>query len=172
MQTFCYSEGTAAAYALATQAAPERKGKYERSTREAIRFLAVMQFDELDSMFASRPEKIRGGIKYTMNEQKVRIDYVGHGLSTLSQWLDARAADPDVTEEVWDPKDLARPAGYRGSVPGTDYSSVPYAPPSGELPGAPLPGHLVPEFDGEDPGEIPTTPIAPEADKPDERAPE
>ena len=108
-----------------------------------------------------------------MNEQKDRIDYVGHGLSTLSQWLDARAEDPAVTEELWDPKDLARPAGSRGSVPGLDYSAVPYEPPSGELPGEPLPADQVPEFEAEDPGQVPVTPVAPEPEKADgDRTPE
>lgn len=94
MQTFCYSEGTAAAYAIASKYAPERKEKYDRSTREAIHFMRVMQFDSVDSYFAAEPELIHGGIKYAMNENKIRIDYVGHALSTLSQYLDAKAADP------------------------------------------------------------------------------
>jgi hypothetical protein len=148
MQTFCYSEGTAAAYTLASRFDPERAKKYEVSTREAIRFLEVMQFDDLDSYSFARPEKIRGGIKYTMNENKVRIDYVGHAMSTLSQWLDARAADPTVTTDFWDPADLTRPAGVRGSVPGMDYSQVPLIFPSGEMPkraGTPsAPGAIVP----------------------------
>lgn len=135
MQTFCYSEGTAAAYTIAAKYAPERKERYERATLEAIRFLEVMQFDELDSYFAARPEKIRGGVKYTMNENKVRIDYVGHGLSTLSQWLDARRIDPAVTFDIHDPTDLARLAGNRGSVPGLDYAGLPLDVPSGEVPG-------------------------------------
>ena len=37
--------------------------------------------DEGDSYFAADPDLIHGGIKYAMNEQKIRIDYVGHGLS-------------------------------------------------------------------------------------------
>ncbi|MBX2803104.1 MAG: hypothetical protein KTR31_35820 [Myxococcales bacterium] len=122
MQTFCYSEGTAAAYTLASRYAPDRKGKYELSTKEAIRFLEVMQFDELDSYFVARPDKIHGGIKYTMAENKVRTDYVGHGLSTLSQWLDGRAYDPAVQLDIYPPEDLTRPAGSPGSVPGLDYS--------------------------------------------------
>ncbi len=121
MQSFCYSEGTAAAYHIAAIAAPERKDKYDIATRETIRFLDVMQFDPLDSYFVAKPDKVRGGIKYTMNENKIRIDYVGHGLSTLSQYLDARAADPAVTLEVADPTDLQRLAGFRGSVPYLDY---------------------------------------------------
>ncbi len=124
MQTFCYSEGTAAAYAMAARHYPDRKGKYELATRESIRFLEVMQFDMGDSYFIARPEMVRGGIKYTMNENKVRIDYVGHGLSTLSQYLDAIHSDPDVTLDIFDPDDLERAAGTFGSVPGLNYSAV------------------------------------------------
>lgn len=107
MQTFCYSEGTAAAWGIANRFAPDRAHKYETATREAIRFLQVMQFDPSDSYFVARPEKIRGGIKYAMNENKVRIDYVGHGLSTLSQSLDVRASETDEPLEVRDPAEYA-----------------------------------------------------------------
>ncbi len=124
MQTFCYSEGTAAAYHIAATVFPERKDKYDIATRESIRFLDVMQFDPLDSYFVADPDKVRGGIKYTMTENKVRIDYVGHGLSTLSQYLDARDADPAVTLQVRDPADLEALAGVKGSVPYLDYSGV------------------------------------------------
>ena len=158
MQTFCYSEGTAAAYTLAARFDPSRASKYELATREAIRFLEVMQFDELDSYFIPRPQKVKGGIKYTMSENKVRIDYVGHGLSTLSQWLDGRAEMANVRMDLHDPSDLQRLAGTRNSVPGADYSQMPVVVPSGELskrtladpamknvivpyvPGAPAPG--------------------------------
>jgi hypothetical protein len=95
MQTFCYSEGTAAAYAIALKYAPEKAAKYDNSTREALRFLRVMQYDDVDSYAAARADLIHGGIKYAMNEGKVRIDYVGHGLSTVSQYLDTRAKDPN-----------------------------------------------------------------------------
>ena len=93
MQTFCYSEGTAAAYAIAKRFDPARADKYEQSTLEAIRFLEVMQYDSMDSYFLARPQQVDGGIKYAMNENKIRIDYVGHGLSTLSQYLDALRMD-------------------------------------------------------------------------------
>jgi hypothetical protein len=103
MQTFCYSEGTAAAYTIASRFAPDRKAKYELSTKEALRFAELMQFDDVDSYYVAHPEKIRGGIKYTMTENKVRTDYVGHGMSTMSQWLDARDFDPAVELDVEDP---------------------------------------------------------------------
>lgn len=119
MQSFCYSEGTAAAYHIASTFAPDRKLKYQRSTEEAIRFLEVMQFDDTDAYFLARPGKVRGGVKYAMNENKVRTDYVGHGLSTLSQYLDARAHDPAVTLNVVDPKEMVsayRPRGVELAV--------------------------------------------------------
>jgi len=125
MQTFCYSEGTAAAYHIAATTFPDRKDKYDIATRESIRFLDLMQFDELDSYFVADQDIVRGGIKYTMTENKIRIDYVGHGLSTLSQYLDARAADPAVTLDIHDPTDLERPAGVTKSVPYLDYSEMP-----------------------------------------------
>jgi hypothetical protein len=106
MQTFCYSEGTAAAYNIASRFSPETKDKYQTSTLEAIRFLDVMQYDAGDSYFVPRPEKVFGGVKYTMNENKVRTDYVGHGLSTLSQYLDALEWDPAETLDVPNPKVL------------------------------------------------------------------
>jgi hypothetical protein len=164
MQTFCYSEGTAAAYALATMVAPERKDRYDQSTREAIRFLEVMQFDDLDSYFVSRPDKVRGGIKYTMNENKIRIDYVGHGLSTLSQWLDARRADPSAQVHLYDPTDLARLAGTRHSVPGLDYSGVPAPDFSGEV----ATGEAAPDVEIGDAGARPRPAPAPRSDADDE----
>lgn len=116
MQSFCYSEGTAAAYHIAARYKPDHKEKYDLSTREAIRFMDVMQFDETSSYFAVQPDIIIGGVKYAMNEQKVRTDYVGHGLSTLSQYLDARSFDPAVELELRELSLDEPPAGERGSA--------------------------------------------------------
>ncbi len=124
MQTFCYSEGTAAAYTIAAKHKPDVKDKYDTSTREAIRFLDVMQYDAIDSYFVAKPRQVFGGIKYTMNENKVRIDYVGHGLSTLSQYLDAREYDPAVELNVPDPTILdpisPLPGLEKGQLPWDD----------------------------------------------------
>ena len=100
MQAFVYGEATAAAYRIALQYEPERKDKYDTATRETLRFLRVMQYDEVNSYFGPRPEFLLGGVRYAMNHGKVRTDYVGHALSTLSQYLDARAMDPDVETPV------------------------------------------------------------------------
>jgi hypothetical protein len=131
MQTFCYSEGTAAAYRLATLYAPERAERYAKATREAIRFLEVIQYDDVDSYFVARPEKVHGGVKYEMAQNKIRIDYVGHAMSTLSQYLDNRGRDPSVHLDIFDP---AAPDTF-----GADHPSTPeeYA---AQLRGEALPG--------------------------------
>jgi hypothetical protein len=104
MQTFCYSEGTTAAMALALMYDPSRVGKYETATKESIRFLRLMQYDRVSSYFTSDPRKVFGGVRYAMNEPKIRTDYVGHGMSTLSQYLDARATDLRKPLDIRDPK--------------------------------------------------------------------
>ncbi len=106
MQTFCYSEGTTAAYTIAAKFKPEERGKYLLATQESIRFMELMQYDAVDSYYVAKPGKVFGGIKYAMNENKIRIDYVGHGLSTLSQYLDARAFDPAAELKIKDPTSL------------------------------------------------------------------
>jgi hypothetical protein len=117
MQSFCYSEGTAAAYTIAALYNPELKDKYDTSTRETLRFLKLMQFDDVSGYFAADPDKIHGGIKYAMNENKIRIDYVGHGLSTVSQYLDARVIDPAVGSlDIRDPKAWAAAAAMSDDI--------------------------------------------------------
>ena len=59
-----------------------------------------MQHDGLDSHPYSRPELIFGGIKYAMNEPKVRIDYVHHALSAMYQYLVAARTDPNLPANV------------------------------------------------------------------------
>jgi hypothetical protein len=121
MQSFCYSEGTAAAYGIAQKFAPDRKEKYALATKETIRFLSVMQYDDVDSYFAAEPGLIHGGIKYALNENKIRIDYLGHGLSTLVQYLDNRATDAAAKEpfKLIPPTNLAAlPIRYVGAGAG------------------------------------------------------
>ena len=96
MQAFCYAEGTAAAYDMALRMDPTRAPYFEKHTREAIRMGFQMQHDGVDSVYYSRPLEIMGGIKYALNEPKVRIDYVHHGLSAMYQWLVASRNDPNL----------------------------------------------------------------------------
>lgn len=101
MQAFCYAEGTAAAYSLAMQAGREEERKFfEQHTREAVRFARQMQYDERSAYPFSRDWEVYGGIRYAMNETKVRIDYVHHGLSAVFQYVMAAKRDPNLPEAV------------------------------------------------------------------------
>ena len=100
MQAFCYAEGTAAAYDMALRMDPAQAPFFEKHTRESIRIGMQMQHDGLDSNYYSRPLEIMGGIKYSLNEPKVRIDYVHHGLSAMYQWLMASRRDPNLPAAV------------------------------------------------------------------------
>jgi len=101
MQAFCYAEGTAAAYSLALRMGREDDARYfDARTRETIRFAMVMQYDDLDTYAFSRPELLWGGVRYAMNETKVRIDYTYHGQSSMVQWYEAALTDPKLPAEV------------------------------------------------------------------------
>jgi hypothetical protein len=100
MQAFCYAEGTAAAYALALRAKPEEAAYFEKATRETVRFGMQMQFDDLNTYAFSRPAMAHGGIRYAMNETKIRIDYVHHALSAMYQYYQAAQKDPNLPESV------------------------------------------------------------------------
>lgn len=136
MQAFCYAEGTAAAYALARRMGREEdRAFFELRTRESVRFALVMQYDDLDTYPFTRPELLWGGIRYAMNESKVRIDYTYHGQSALVQWYEAALEDPALPAAVRDgpvgrprPREVMRALGkpvapgYRGAVVATSAS--------------------------------------------------
>ena len=101
MQAFCYAEGTAAAYKLALAAGrTEEAAFFEKHTRETVRFGLQMQLDPLSTYGFTRPAQVEGGIRYAMNEPKVRIDYVHHALSAMYQWYQGAAEDPALPEAV------------------------------------------------------------------------
>lgn len=107
MQAFCYGEGTAAAYSLALRADPSQAAYFERATRETVRFGLVTQHDGIDGRSYSRPKEVLGGIKYALNEPKIRIDYVYHMQSALYQWLRANERDPSPPPETLASPDAA-----------------------------------------------------------------
>jgi hypothetical protein len=79
---------------------PAEAAYFELHTRETVRFAFQMQHDGIDTRPYSRPDLILGGIKYAMNEPKVRIDYVHHALSAMYQWLEAAKTDPNLPASV------------------------------------------------------------------------
>ncbi len=100
MQAFCYAEGTAAAYQLALRYDPEQAPYFERATRETVRFGMQMQFDDLNTYAFTRPDMAHGGIRYAMNETKIRIDYVHHALSAMYMYYVGASSDPNLPEGV------------------------------------------------------------------------
>ena len=108
MQAFCYAEGTAAAYSLALQMGNvEEAAFFEKHTRETVRFAMQMQYDERSVYPFSRQKENFGGIRYTMVETKVRIDYVHHALSAMYQYYMAGQRDPNLPAEVRGPMPTA-----------------------------------------------------------------
>jgi len=102
MQAFCYAEGVAAAYTLALRFRPEEAAYFEQHTRESMRFGLQMQYNDYSTYAFSRPDQVDGGIRYAMNETKVRIDYVHHGLSAFYQWVKAAETDPTLDPAIKD----------------------------------------------------------------------
>ena len=102
MQAFCYAEGVAAAYTLALRFRPEEAAYFEQHTRESMRFGLQMQYNDYSTYAFSRPDQVDGGIRYAMNETKVRIDYVHHGLSSFYQWVKAAETDPNLDPTIKD----------------------------------------------------------------------
>ena len=100
MQAFCYAEGIAAAYQLALRATPDQATYFGDATAQTMRFALQMQYNQFNVYPFSRPEEAMGGIRYAMNETKVRIDYVYHAQSSMYQWLKAAESDPNLSEEV------------------------------------------------------------------------
>ena len=119
MQTFCYGEGTAAAYQLALRAAPDEAPFFEKSTREMVRIAVQMQYDKLQTYAFPRSEFVNGGIRYALNETKVRIDYVHHALSAVYQYIFAAREDPNLPDSV-KLSPLRRAAEERAAEAGAD----------------------------------------------------
>jgi len=102
MQAFCYAEGTAAAYDLALRYDPEQSKFFGDATHQTMRFALQMQYNAFNTYAFTRPEQVRGGTRYAMNETKVRIDYVYHAQSSMVQWYYAAQKDQNLSEVVRD----------------------------------------------------------------------
>lgn len=100
MQTFCYAEGTAAALTIADRYRPEEEARYQTATLASLQFLRRVQYQEENSWYAPHPEMVHGGVKFALNQGKIRTDYVGHAMSTVSQYLDYRSKQEDFVKVV------------------------------------------------------------------------
>ena len=143
MQAFCYGEGTAAAYQMALRQDPSQAAYFELATRETVRIGMQMQHDRLDSLYYARPELVEGGIRYALNEPKVRVDYTYHGQSTFYQWYTAAKDDPSLPPGVKAPPSEATARFYAAmDLPGY---RAPGAPVRTSVPAAPGKGGGLPQ---------------------------
>ena len=96
MQAFCYAEDGRSLPAR-DSFDPEQSPFFEKSTREAMPRLAC---STPGRHLRLAPLPSHGRDRYALNETKVRIDYVHHGLSSMYQYVKGAKMDPQVPESV------------------------------------------------------------------------
>lgn len=88
-----YLEGLVAAYRLATAADDaERAEAYRTAIVRGIRHLMQLQFaDSVDMYYVSQRERVAGGLRTTVYDNRIRVDNVQHGLLAVLDALEAFA---------------------------------------------------------------------------------
>lgn len=83
-----YTEGTAAAYQLARLVGDRRRAKLHRATILGCRY-AIQQIvtPGVSDFWMPNPRRARGGVRYSLNGNKLRIDYSYHSMSAIYQAL-------------------------------------------------------------------------------------
>ncbi len=83
-----YTEGTAAAYQLARLTGDPRRRKLHRATVLGCRF-AIQQIvtPGVSDFWMPNPQRAHGGVRYSLNGNKLRIDYSYHSMSAIYQAL-------------------------------------------------------------------------------------
>lgn len=83
-----YTEGTAAAYQLARLTHDPRQRKLHRATILGCRF-AIQQLvaPGTSDFWMPNPRRAHGGVRYSLNGNKLRIDYSYHSMSAIYQAL-------------------------------------------------------------------------------------
>lgn len=83
-----YTEGTAAAYHLAVLTGDRRRAALHRATVLGCRF-AIQQIvtPGVSDFWMPNPAVARGGVRYSLNGNKLRIDYSYHSMSAIYQAL-------------------------------------------------------------------------------------
>ncbi|MBI2894093.1 MAG: hypothetical protein HYY06_11125 [Deltaproteobacteria bacterium] len=84
-----YTEGTAAAYNLARSTRDERlRRKLLRATLLGCRYAIQQIFTPgVSDFWVPNPRRARGGVRYSLNGAKLRIDYSYHSISAIWQAL-------------------------------------------------------------------------------------
>lgn len=89
-----YTEGTAAAYELARLTGDRRRAQLHRATILGCRF-AIQQIvaPGVSDFWMPNPSRAHGGVRYSLNGNKLRIDYSYHSMSAIYQALKYMTAE-------------------------------------------------------------------------------
>ena len=90
-----YLEGLIAAHRLAVADGDENRAEaYRVAIARGLRNLMQLQFaDEVDMFYVSRRERVAGGLRTTVYDNRIRVDNVQHGLLAVLDVLEAWEAD-------------------------------------------------------------------------------
>jgi len=92
--TAIYVEGLVYAYELAVSEGDDwRAQDYKNSIVLGIHNLRNLQFQGPNMYYLSKPDRVRGAIKYRVDDHRIRIDTVQHTLDALSATLAAFSDD-------------------------------------------------------------------------------
>lgn len=88
--TGVYMEGLAAAYVVARELGEEERAeRYAVALRRGLRSLMQLQFvDGVDMFYVSDRERVAGGVRTTVYDNRIRVDNVQHNLMAVLQILD------------------------------------------------------------------------------------
>jgi hypothetical protein len=88
-----YLEGLIASYRLAVGVEDDdRAESYRTAIARVTRNLMQLQFaDEIDMYYVSQQDRVRGGLRTTVYDNRIRVDNVQHGLMGVLDVLDAFA---------------------------------------------------------------------------------
>jgi hypothetical protein len=88
--TGVYVEGLVDAYRLAKDYNDaERQKRYRKAIVQGIRSLIQLQFRGDNLFFVKEPERTRGGIRASVTESSIRIDYTQHAAQAMIQAVQA-----------------------------------------------------------------------------------
>lgn len=87
--TAIYVEGLAYAYEMARLMSDvERQQKYKTAIVLGVHNLINLQFNGANMYYLQRPERVKGAIRYRVNDNRIRIDTTQHAIDAFCKILD------------------------------------------------------------------------------------
>jgi len=87
--TSIYIEGLTYAYELAEfDGDYERMYEYKKAILLGVHNLINLQFDGADMYYLSHPERVRGALRYRVDDNRIRIDTTQHTIDALNKVMD------------------------------------------------------------------------------------